>query len=173
MRQVADYVHRMLYMAAAAAMLSLMFPAVSSARVSPTTAPHEIDRPAVARCCHPHTVSNPLQALSGQAGVVDIATSGGEGDRANATPARIFLDQNYPNPFNPSTMVRFGLPEGSNVRITIHSLLGTQLKVVYDGWEDAGVYTINIAANDLPSGVYFYRLETDFGTLTRRMTISK
>ncbi|MBS1911620.1 MAG: T9SS type A sorting domain-containing protein [Bacteroidetes bacterium] len=98
---------------------------------------------------------------------------GSEGPRAVGIPARVFLDQNYPNPFNPSTLIRFGLPEGSYVRLTIHTLLGTPVKVVVDGWQDAGVYVLDFSAQDLPSGVYFYRLETDFGTLTRRMTISK
>jgi hypothetical protein len=92
---------------------------------------------------------------------------------ANELPTRLFMDQNYPNPFNPSTMIRYGLPAGTNVRLSIHSLLGNEIKVVLDGWQDAGTYTLDLSAQDLPSGVYFYRLQTEIGTLTRRMTISK
>lgn len=103
----------------------------------------------------------------------EVGSGNGEGGRATSLPPRIFMDQNYPNPFNPSTMIRYGLPDGSNVRITIHTLLGNQVKMVVDSYQDAGVYTLNLSAQDLPSGVYFYRLETNFGTLTRRMTIQK
>jgi hypothetical protein len=92
---------------------------------------------------------------------------------SNELPSRLFLDQNYPNPFNPSTMIRYGLPAGTNVKLSIHSLLGNQIKVVLDGWQDAGTYTLDLSAQELPSGVYFYRLQTELGTLTRRMTISK
>lgn len=88
-------------------------------------------------------------------------------------PTKLFLDQNYPNPFNPSTMVRYGLPEGSHVKVTIHTLLGSQVKVVLDKYHEAGVYTLDIQAQDLASGVYFYRLQSEHGTLTRRMTVSK
>ncbi len=93
--------------------------------------------------------------------------------KTSAIPNKLFMDQNYPNPFNPSTMIRYGLPTQSPVKITIHTLLGTQLKVAMDGVQDAGVYTFDFSAEDLPSGIYFYRLQTDMGTLTRRMTISK
>jgi hypothetical protein len=86
-------------------------------------------------------------------------------------PSKLFLDQNYPNPFNPTTMIRYGLPNGTNVKISIHSLLGNQIRVVMDGWQDAGNYTYDFSAQDLPSGVYFYRMQTDLGTLTRRMTV--
>lgn len=99
-----------------------------------------------------------------------LATEAGE---PNAIPSRLFLDQNYPNPFNPSTMIRYGLPTSAHVRLSIHSLLGNEIKVVMDGYHDAGIYTFDLSADDLPSGVYFYRLQTELGTLTRRMTISK
>jgi hypothetical protein len=88
-------------------------------------------------------------------------------------PSRLFLDQNYPNPFNPSTMIRYGLPSGTNVRLSIHSLLGNEIKVILNGWQDAGTYTLDLSAQDLPSGIYYYRLQTELGTLTRRMTILK
>ncbi len=88
-------------------------------------------------------------------------------------PTRLFMDQNYPNPFNPSTMIRYGLPSAAYVRMTIHSLVGTELKTVVDKRQDAGVYAVDIRADDLSSGVYFYRLRSDLGTLTRRMTVAK
>ncbi len=92
---------------------------------------------------------------------------------SDETPDKLFLDQNYPNPFNPSTMIRYGLPSDTKVRITIHTLLGNQIKTLVDQQQDAGVYYIDFSGLDLPSGAYFYRMQTPLGTLTRRMVISK
>lgn len=88
-------------------------------------------------------------------------------------PDRLFLDQNYPNPFNPTTMIRYGLPTETRVRLTVHTILGTQIKTLVDETQSAGTYVFDFAALDLPSGSYFYRLQTPLGTITRRMTISK
>lgn len=88
-------------------------------------------------------------------------------------PTRMFLDQNFPNPFRPSTMIRYGLPGGSRVRLTVHTLIGSRIRVLVDQWQDAGVYTFDLVANDLPPGAYFYRLQTDYGTVTRRMIVAR
>jgi hypothetical protein len=88
-------------------------------------------------------------------------------------PSKPFLDQNYPNPFNPSTMIRYGLPSDMRARMTVYTLLGKPIKVLFDERQESGVHYYDFSAADLPSGVYFYRLETPGGTLTRRMTISK
>jgi hypothetical protein len=91
----------------------------------------------------------------------------------SGAPGRAFLDQNYPNPFNPSTMIRYGVPSGTHVKLTVHSLLGNQIRTLVDQWHEAGTYTFDFVAAELPSGAYFYRLQTDAGTLSRRMVISK
>ncbi|MBC8144068.1 MAG: T9SS type A sorting domain-containing protein, partial [bacterium] len=91
----------------------------------------------------------------------------------SGAPTRLFLEQNYPNPFNPSTMIRYGVPNTMRVKLTVHTLLGSQIRVLVDQWQDTGTYTFDFVAADLPSGAYFYRLQTDVGTITRRMIISK
>jgi hypothetical protein len=91
----------------------------------------------------------------------------------SGAPARLFLDQNYPNPFNPSTMIRYGVPTSMRVKLTVHTLLGTQIRVLVDQWQDPGTYTFDFVGAELPSGAYFYRLQTDVGTITRRMIVSK
>jgi hypothetical protein len=91
----------------------------------------------------------------------------------SGTPGRLFLEQNYPNPFNPSTVIRYGLPTAMKVKLTVHTLLGTQIRTLVDQWQDAGTWSFDFVAADLPSGAYFYRLQTDLGTITRRMIISK
>jgi hypothetical protein len=88
-------------------------------------------------------------------------------------PTKLALEQNYPNPFNPTTMIRYALPASTRVKLTVHTLLGNQIKVLVDQWQDAGSYSFDFSAQDLPSGAYFYRLQTDLGTITRRMIVSK
>ncbi len=88
-------------------------------------------------------------------------------------PSKVFLDQNYPNPFNPSTMIPFGIPQATYVKVTLHTLVGNTIMTLVDGWREAGTYVIDLSAQDLPSGVYFYRLQTEFGSITRRLTVSK
>lgn len=88
-------------------------------------------------------------------------------------PSKLFLEQNYPNPFNPSTMIRYGIPAGMRVKLTVHTLLGSQIRLLVDEWKEPGTYSFDFVGADLPSGAYFYRLQTDVGTITRRMIISK
>jgi hypothetical protein len=103
---------------------------------------------------------------------IQLATTVGVDD-IDEIPEKPFLDQNYPNPFNPSTIIRYGLADASPVRLTVHTLLGNQVRVLLDQRQDAGVYYYDFSAVDLPSGIYFYRLQTPAGTLTRRMTVTK
>jgi Secretion system C-terminal sorting domain len=167
MRQVTTSTRRSLRHALSVFILSVVLPLAVFARIVPGVTPANMNISAstssstsVAPCTH---VTITMEQVLEATGSID----------ASELPSRLFLDQNYPNPFNPSTMIRYGLPAGSNVKLSVHSLLGTQIKVVLEGWHDAGTYTLDLSAHDLPSGVYFYRLQTELGTLTRRMTISK
>jgi hypothetical protein len=99
--------------------------------------------------------------------------SGVESRGESPAPERMFLDQNFPNPFNPTTMIRYGVPVETNVKLTIYTLLGTPIRILVDERQEAGIYEYDFSALDLPSGAYFYRLQTPLGTLTRRMTVSK
>lgn len=88
-------------------------------------------------------------------------------------PSRMFLDQNYPNPFRDATSIRYGIPRNSFVTVTIHTVLGSPVKTLVNERQKAGVFTINLSKPDLMPGLYFYRLQTEYGTLTRRLTISE
>lgn len=88
-------------------------------------------------------------------------------------PASPALLQNYPNPFNPSTTVAFALPERMQVRLRVLDLLGREVATIADGIIDAGRHQRQFDASRLPSGIYLYRLESDRGTLTRRMMLMK
>lgn len=81
------------------------------------------------------------------------------------------LEQNYPNPFNPSTMIRFTLPEQSNVKLIITDVLGNEVETIVNENLPAGKYTKSFNAVNLPSGVYFYSLITDNFKETKKMLL--
>lgn len=69
------------------------------------------------------------------------------------------LEQNYPNPFNPSTSIRFSLPGSEFVELSIYNQLGQKVETLINKQMAAGSYSLTWNAADLPSGVYFYRLQ--------------
>lgn len=88
-------------------------------------------------------------------------------------PSSIVLEAAYPNPFNPSTRIEFGVPESGELRLTVYDALGRLVQVLYDGQLAAGTYVMSFDADTLPSGTYFYRLETATAATTRSMVLLK
>ena len=86
---------------------------------------------------------------------------------------KFHLEQNYPNPFNPSTMIRYTLPEATQVRVEVFNLLGQSVGMLVDGVQQAGSHTVNFDASGLTTGVYFYRLVTPQYSETRQMMLIK
>jgi hypothetical protein len=71
------------------------------------------------------------------------------------------LYSNYPNPFNQSTVVSYFLPQPTNVRIAVFSTLGQKVATMVNDYQSAGNHEVGFDAGDLPSGVYFYQIETE------------
>ena len=74
-------------------------------------------------------------------------------------PATWSLQQNYPNPFNPTTVISYQLPAASYVSLKIFDLLGREVADLVNEIRSAGSYTVQWNAGNMPSGVYFYRLQ--------------
>ena len=83
------------------------------------------------------------------------------------------LAPNYPNPFNPSTNIAFTLAQAEPVELTVYNQLGMPVQKLLQEYRNAGTYTIQFDAANLPSGLYFYQLKTSNGTLTRSMSLIK
>jgi hypothetical protein len=79
----------------------------------------------------------------------------------NITPQSYWLEQNYPNPFNPSTTISFNLPYDSYVKLIIYNALGKMVREVINGFEADGRYKIDVKAEDLASGIYYYTLQAN------------
>ena len=75
-------------------------------------------------------------------------------------PSESFLYQNFPNPFNPVTNISFDLAYDSYVTLKVFSNLGIEVYSITGEFKNAGRYTVQWDAKSLPSGVYFYKLET-------------
>ncbi len=88
-------------------------------------------------------------------------------------PADFGMAQNYPNPFNPATTVRYTLAGASKVRLTVFDRTGREVAVLADGVRGAGEHTAVFSGADLPSGIYFCRLQTDRAVVTRKLVLQK
>lgn len=93
-------------------------------------------------------------------------------------PQEFELHQNYPNPFNPETHIAFDLPVSGSVRLSVYNVLGQQVATLADGEFAAGHHEVSWNGMDqsgrmVSSGIYFYRLETTTGTLSRKMMLLK
>ncbi|MBS1518500.1 MAG: T9SS type A sorting domain-containing protein [Bacteroidetes bacterium] len=102
-----------------------------------------------------------------------VITSVSENSISGIIPDNYSLEQNYPNPFNPSTIIKFSVPVSGNVSLKVYNQIGKEVETLSDGFKNAGSYEINFNAAALSSGVYFYKLETNGYTQTKKMLLVK
>jgi hypothetical protein len=88
-------------------------------------------------------------------------------------PKDYTLSQNYPNPFNPTTVISYSLPTASNIKLVVYNALGQTIKVLENGFKDAGYYSVNFNASDLASGIYLYKLEAGQFSQVKKMILIK
>jgi hypothetical protein len=88
-------------------------------------------------------------------------------------PSVYALKQNYPNPFNPITTISFDLPKESTVQLQIYNLQGKVVSTLVNETMDEGNHNVRFNSSGLPSGVYFYRLQTQEFTDIKRMLLLK
>jgi len=92
---------------------------------------------------------------------------------SNEVPESFYLYQNYPNPFNPTTNIRFDISKQGNVKLAVYDIAGRQVAELINGNYNAGKYTFDFNAQNLATGVYFYRLETPEYTAIKKMILIK
>jgi hypothetical protein len=88
-------------------------------------------------------------------------------------PAEFSISQNYPNPFNPTTRIEFALPKRAPTKIVLYDLLGREIQTPMNKELEAGYYEITVNADNLPTGVYFYRIQSGDFIQTRKMILVK
>jgi hypothetical protein len=81
--------------------------------------------------------------------------------------------QNHPNPFNPVTVISYQLPAIGTVSVKVYDIFGRDVKTLVNETNIAGTYNVQFDATNLASGVYFYRLTTEYFSQTKRMLLIK
>ena len=88
-------------------------------------------------------------------------------------PENFKLAQNYPNPFNPVTNIEYSLNMDGQASLKIYNISGEEAAVVFDENKLAGNHTALFDASELSSGVYFYKLESQGFSYTKKMVLMK
>ena len=80
-------------------------------------------------------------------------------DKKPNTVKQFYLAQNFPNPFNPSTRIRYSLAQSGPMTLKIFDVLGREIATLVNAIKPAGEYDVQWAPENLPAGVYIYRLQ--------------
>lgn len=88
-------------------------------------------------------------------------------------PGIFKLYQNYPNPFNPNTIISFDVPKTDFITIKVYDVLGRELQTLVSEKLKPGTYEVQWNGTNYPSGVYFYKLETENFSETRKLILLK
>ena len=88
-------------------------------------------------------------------------------------PSTFHLSQNYPNPFNSSTKIKYTVPQSSNIVIKVFDILGNEIETLVNEEKPVGTYELTWYAGDLPSGVYFYRIQAGSFVESKKMILLK
>ena len=97
------------------------------------------------------------------------ASNGG----STVIPEEFYLSQNYPNPFNPSTQILVNLPIGQEIKLSVYNMLGELVSELANGEYTAGTHKFEFAASGLPTGIYFYRIESPEFSATKKMVFMR
>jgi hypothetical protein len=100
-----------------------------------------------------------------------VTTCSGNVNTLGGIPKEFALLQNYPNPFNPTTTIRYDLSTKSYVKLIIFDALGRVVAHLVDDVQYANRYSVEWNVTNLPSGVYFYRLQTSNFTLSKKLIL--
>jgi hypothetical protein len=92
---------------------------------------------------------------------------------SNEMPSNFTLEQNYPNPFNPNTNIQFELPQSGFVTLEIFNITGEKVGVLISEELSSGRYNYEWNGSNLPSGIYFYKLQVDSFIESKKMILLK
>jgi hypothetical protein len=93
-------------------------------------------------------------------------------------PNTFALNQNYPNPFNSVTQITYSIPQKSYIVLEIFDLTGAHVKTLVDGKQNSGLQTVQWDGTDkngelVGTGVYFYQINSNIFSQTRKMVLIK
>ena len=95
------------------------------------------------------------------------------GEVNSVSPTDFTLEQNYPNPFNPTTTIEYQITLAGNVSLKVYNILGEEVAIIINSFQQAGVYNVHFTGAELTSGMYFYKLQLGNKVQVRKMLILK
>ena len=93
--------------------------------------------------------------------------------KENNLPTKFSLKQNFPNPFNPKTKIKYEIVKSGFVNLKVFDILGREIKTLVNENKNVGTYEIDFDANNLNSGIYFYKLTTNNFSEMKKMILVK
>jgi hypothetical protein len=114
-----------------------------------------------------------FQGNNQRTGVQPIPIVSSASNGCDKTPISYALYANYPNPCNPTTIISYDIPKLSHVTLVIYDILGRQVGELVRGEKSPGHYQATFDAGNLPSGVYFYRLQAGTYSNTKKLLLLK
>jgi xylan 1,4-beta-xylosidase len=93
--------------------------------------------------------------------------------QSGQSPKCFELGQNYPNPFNPTTQIQYSVPKESYVTMKIFNLLGQEVASLFEGFSQVGNFVVTLNSSGLSSGIYFYRLQSESTSMTKKSVLMK
>jgi hypothetical protein len=105
--------------------------------------------------------------------IIDPVIISNTGNKNYQIPDGFKLFQNYPNPFNPTTKIDYAISKNGFVSLKIYDVPGKELKTLVNENKNAGYYSIDFNGSEFPSGVYFYKLESNGFIDVKRMILIK
>jgi hypothetical protein len=103
--------------------------------------------------------------------IIEAQSQTGVEDEMNISPNGYFLKQNFPNPFNPSTKIQYSINIKQFVSLKVYDVLGNEVASLVNEEKAAGAHDIIFNAENLPSGVYFYKIKTENFVEARKMLL--
>lgn len=89
------------------------------------------------------------------------------------TPLNFSLSQNYPNPFNPTTNIKYSIAKSGLVKLIVIDALGQEVETIVNKVQSAGNYDVKFKAENLSSGIYFYKITSGDFTQVKKMFLIK
>ena len=88
-------------------------------------------------------------------------------------PVSFKLNQNHPNPFNPVTNIDYYLPISDEINISVFNTLGNKVRELYSGYQNSGQHSLMFSGKNLPSGFYYYILNSSSNSIVKKCLLLK
>ncbi|MDZ7289723.1 MAG: Ig-like domain-containing protein [candidate division KSB1 bacterium] len=138
---------------------------------NPTTGMLRLTAPHFSGLVHLFITASDGKATARDTIAVRVELTTGVVSTEEQIPTEFVLFQNYPNPFNPMTVIRFGLPHETAVKIEVVNLSGQRVSTLLNERKPAGYHVVEFDARHLASGVYFYRLTAGKFTAMKKLML--